>query len=588
MFLLERAILPQESIPFPFNNDDPSRLWAQRFEMWIPYFIRPIFNSLWFEFTEEDWSQYIPHSNIWIVIQADYSICLFNTRLGDEPDQIYYNSLDLFEQSLSFQDTKDIKLEQTNLILTSKEHSNTKIFSQLIKYTQNMNYFSRDFNFKSTNYTNVIQSLSYSPIQQSANSNSWFSITTPPDVVPFFIANDIQTSLIFFNVLESGLIILTGFIFIFFLLRLHNLIFWYLDSFTEQDLSEFRQIVKISAPLLLTCIRYFFVSIELILIIIVVYNLWSYVPFFFLPPSLFFPNFQTPKDSLIRGFDYHNFNRIPVWHEDYKAFRRFRPFSMYYAPVPRFWYRFEGETDELVWLRSTSFLEDSELESIPNTKIYLSQTPAHIGPAQYLFLQQIAGFDWFRENLEQNFHLKFISRFKVENKTRFPRYSSEDDLLLRKYYPRKYYPVEKPDTQFEQCLRLLFPRYSVVREAYSKEDFLKLDIEYKDRTFGAYFLSIFPQGGPNPFVVDPELLSDIVDDFEERFLDRFVKFRYSYNVIYGNVPLYMRTLHRDAYQEGTRSEYETFNEYPRSTRIFSNIEKTSFWGQTRSYFLVPI
>jgi len=286
------------------------------------------------------------------------------------------------------------------------------VYNELIKSFEVYNF---KFNQpKPIDYTNMIQSLSYLPMHQPVNNNCWFSVTTPPDVVPFFIANDIQTSLIFFHVVESGLIILMGFIFIFLLLRLHNLIFWFLDAFTEQDLSEFRQIVKISAPLLLTSIRYTLISIEFILIIILAYNLWSYIPVFFLPPSLFFPNFQTPKDSLIRGFDDYNFNRMPFRHEDFKAFKRFRPFAMYYAPLAKFRHKFDISSEEHVWLRNMRAWADASLDAHLNGTIIENQIPDNIGPAQYLFLQQIAGFDWFRENIDQNLHLKFIKRLKLK------------------------------------------------------------------------------------------------------------------------------------------------------------------------------
>jgi len=493
VFFQWKAVLPKESVPFPLNWDDPSRYWDHRMLRRVVHFIRPVFNTLWMEVGDDDWELYNPHLNLWIAGLADYSVCLLTHRDRVESEQVYYDSLDLFEQLVSFEDDVEVKLTEREIIIFIPvvERAIRKQFREDLTESGSYDHIFGNLNFLRLNNTPMIQSLSFSNVQQSANSGSWFSVTTPPDVVPFFIANDIQTSVIVFNVLESGLIVLTGFIFIFLLLRLHNLIFWFLDSFTEQDLSEFRQIIQISPSLFLTCIRYLFMSIELILIIIIVYKLWVYVPIFFIPPSLFFPNFQTPKNSLIRGFDSYNFNRMPLGHEDYDSFDRFRPISMYFTPLANFWRRYDENQYQVTSLRSIRYWVHATEDTPVDAALWSTQIPVSVGPAQYLFLQQIAGFDWFREKMDQNFHLKFISRFKIENETRFLRYPSDDDILRRQYYLR-----EQNGTQFEQCLRLLFPRYSVVLEAKDREEFLQLDIDYQDRTLGAYFLTLTPQGEP--------------------------------------------------------------------------------------------
>jgi len=89
-------------------------------------------------------------------------------------------------------------------------------------------------------------------------------------------------------------------------------------------------------------------------------------------------------------------------------------------------------------------------------------------------------------------------------------------------------------------------------------------------------------------VVDPEMLSDFEDDFEERILNRFVKFRHSYNVTYGDIPLYITTVHREEPELFNSQFHSEFKSYSRDSNIFSNRESLSFWGQTRSYFLLPI
>jgi len=128
MFLLFRPVIPKELIPFLFNHDEPSRDWPWRWQMDPLHFIRPYGNLLWFEFTEEDWTPYHPHSHAWVAGLADYSVCLLEGWPRLDSDEIYYNSSDLYEQSFSFPNDKDVKLKQTDLILTSKQDFNKKIF----------------------------------------------------------------------------------------------------------------------------------------------------------------------------------------------------------------------------------------------------------------------------------------------------------------------------------------------------------------------------------------------------------------------------------------------------------------------------